>query len=255
MLIKTDPAIIAGYLEDASGYTEGCATQVVIPETEAEIAEYLNAASQRREAITISGGRTGVTAGCVPQNGSILSLERFDQLGNIEKTPDGGSILAQSAVRLDTLKATALAARLLYGPDPTERTGTLGGNVATNASGGQCFKYGTTREHVLGLTMILSTGEKLRLERGQSLCKNNILRFPLDSGRNIECQRPQLPTLKVDKNAAGYYSTPEMDALDLLIGMDGTLGVITEIKLKLLPAPAGIFSLVIVFLCLMNEIV
>jgi D-lactate dehydrogenase (cytochrome) len=247
MLIKDDPTIIAGYLEDASGFTQGCATRVVIPENEKEIAEYLQAASQRKETITISGGRTGVAAGCIPQQGTILSLELFDHLGAIEKTPEGGSIRIQPGVRLDTLKAAVLSAGLLYGPDPTERTGTLGGNAATNASGGQCFKYGTTREHILGLSMILSTGEKLHLERGQSLCKNDLLRFPLNSGRILECQRPLLPKLQVTKNAAGYFSAPDMDALDLLIGMDGTLGIITEINLRLIPAPAGIFSLVLFF--------
>jgi len=247
LLIKTDPKIIAGYLEDASGFTQGAAERLVIPENQTEISDYLKEASCRHEPVTIAGSRTGVAAGCIPHKGTILSLERLNQIGVIKKNNDGGTITVQPAVRLDTLKSVALSAGLLYGPDPTEKTGSLGGNVATNASGGQCFKYGTTRYHVLGLTMVLSTGEITHLERGQTIVHKDMLQYILNSGRLLQCQRPLLPPLKVEKNAAGYFSMPNMDPIDLLIGMDGTLGVITEIKLRLLPLPKGIFSLAVFF--------
>lgn len=243
MLIKTDPAIITGYLEDASGFTEGRADRLVIPESEAEIAEYLAGAAARGETVTVSGGGTGVTAGRIPRGGTLLSLERLDACGEIRRTPGGGELTVGPAVRLETVKAAASRAGLLYAPDPTERTGTLGGNAATNASGGQSFKYGATREHVLGLTLALSTGETLTLRRGQCLADGDLLRLPLSSGRLLEIRRPLLPPLKVAKNAAGFFSEPGMDCLDLFIGMEGALGVITSLTLRLLPAPAGVFSL------------
>ena len=247
LLIKIDPSVITGYLEDASGFTQGYAERLVIPETESEVAEYLKSASRKKESITIVGGRTGVTAGCISQGGTLLSLERLDTLNNIELTGEGGWVTLGPAVRLETLISAASQAGLLYGPDPTEKTGTLGGNAATNASGGRSFKYGATRKHVLALTAVLSTGEILRLERGQSRAFQDLLKFPLSSGRTLECQRPLLPSREVTKNAAGYFSAPDMDPIDLLIGMDGTLAVITSLKLKLITAPAGSFTLAVFF--------
>jgi D-lactate dehydrogenase (cytochrome) len=247
VLIKRDAAIITGYLEDASGFTEGSSDCLVIPENETEVVEYLTQASQRHESITLSAGGTGVTAGRIPLRGTLFSLERLADIGPIQVTAAGAEITVGPAVRLETLKNLAHGAGLIYGPDPTERTGTLGGNVATNASGGQCFKYGPTRQHVLGLTVALSTGETLTLRRGECLAEGDLLRLPLSSGRILEFLRPQLPALGVSKNAAGYFSAPNMDAVDLFIGMEGTLGVITSITLKLLPAPAGVFSLAVFF--------
>ncbi len=247
VIIKHEQHIISGYLEDASGFTDGAAECLVIPETEQDVADYLAQASARHEAVTVSAGGTGVTAGRIPVKGSLLSLERLDTLGPIVHSPEGAEITVGPAVRLETLKAVAQNAGLLYGPDPTERTGTLGGNVATNASGGQCFKYGPTRPHVLGFTVVLSTGERITLRRGQLQAAGDLLRLTTGSGRRIEFPRPHLPELKVAKNAAGFFSAPNMDALDLFIGMEGTLGVITSLTLRLLPAPAGVFSLAVFF--------
>ncbi len=247
MIIKTDPAIIAGYLEDASGFIQGAASRLVIPENEDEVADFLREASAGNEPVTIAGGRTGVAAGCIPRRGSLLSLERLDWLGPITKTNSGNTISVGPSVRLETLKEAVKRAGLMYPPDPTEPTATLGGNVATNASGGQCFKYGSTRHSVLGLTLVLSTGERLTLERGKSSSQEDMLSYYLNSGRRLDCPRPQLGQVRVEKNAAGYFSAPGMDPLDLLIGMDGTLGVITSLTLRLLPAVPGIFSLAIFF--------
>ncbi|MBN1595326.1 FAD-binding oxidoreductase [candidate division FCPU426 bacterium] len=247
MHIHTDPAVIAGYLEDASGFIHGWAKRIAIPENDSDIGGFLESASRQHEPVTVAGGRTGVAAGCIPQGGTILSLERLATLGPVAGNDHNHWIEVQPAVRLEELKSVARSSGLMYAPDPTERTGTLGGNVATNASGGQCFKYGTTREHVLGLEAVLATGEKLCLERACHTLADDLLRYRLASGRTLECRRPQLPLLRVDKNAAGYYSRPGMDPLDLLIGMDGTLAVITRIKLRLLPAPPGVFSLFVFF--------
>jgi D-lactate dehydrogenase (cytochrome) len=247
VLVKTDPSIMAGYLEDASGFTQGWAERLVIPENADEVAIYLQTASLGHKPVTLTGGHTGVAAGCIPQGGALMSLERLNHTGAIRPGPGGGVIQVGPAVRLDALKGEAAKSNLIYGPDPTERTATLGGNVSTNASGGQCFFYGTTREHVLGLTGVLSTGESFSVERGQSFAHGDWLSLPLSSGRLLKFQRPDLPKLEVDKNAAGYFSRPDMDVMDLFIGMEGTLAVLTSLQLKLLPAPAGLFTLAIFF--------
>jgi D-lactate dehydrogenase (cytochrome) len=247
MLIKTDPAILGGYLEDASGFLGGRADKLVIPESEAEVAPFLAEAAARREPVTISGGGTGVAAGRIPRGGTLLACERLQTLGELQRTPGGGEITAGPGVNLEAIKARAVRSGLFYAPDPTERTSTLGGNIATNASGGQSFKYGATRRHVLGLSVALTTGETLGLRRGQVTASGDWLRLPLSSGRVMELHRPRLPVLNVSKNAAGFYSAPNMDALDLFIGMEGVLGVITGATLALLPAPPGLFSLAFFF--------
>lgn len=247
MLIKTDPAILTGYLEDASGLTGGHAERLALAENAAEVAPFLAAAAARREPVTVSGGGTGVTAGRIPRGGVLLSLERLDAVGPVVRTPGGGELTVAPGARLEAVKAAAFREHLIYAPDPTERTGTLGGNVSTNASGGQSFKYGATRSHVLGLSLAFPTGETLSLRRGTVRAEGDWLRLPLDSGRCLEFRRPRLPEVRTAKNAAGLFSAPDMDALDLFIGMEGSLGVITSADLRLLPSPGGTFTLVFFF--------
>lgn len=246
MIIKTDSDLINSYLEDASGYRRGCAEQVVIPESEAEVATFMRQAYADRLPVTIAGGRTGVAAGCIPHSGTILSLEKLQALGPIQAANGENLITVGPAVRLETLKNLADQHHFIYGPDPTERTGTLGGNVATNASGGQCFKYGPTRQHVLGLRVVLANGDLIEIRRGEIIAHGDDLSIPLSNrSGQLTFKRPLLPSIKVDKNAAGFFSQPNMDAIDLLIGMDGTLGIITAVTLRLLPKPNSLFSMVL----------
>jgi D-lactate dehydrogenase (cytochrome) len=244
VIIHHSADIIKGYLEDASGFTAGLADHLVIPENELELAGFLADATAKKTPITLAGGRTGVAAAAIPQGGVLLSLEKFAGLGAVLKTPTPW-IRAGAAVRLVDLAKALTPQGWMYAPDPTEKTGTLGGNAATNASGGRCYKYGTTRAHIRGLRLLLATGESLTLKRGQYFAQNDQLDFFHLLGRRLAFQRPMLPVLGVKKNSAGYFSAPDMDVLDLFIGMEGTLGVITELDLGLMPLPAGIFSLVI----------
>jgi D-lactate dehydrogenase (cytochrome) len=136
---------------------------------------------------------------------------------------------------------------LLYPPDPTERSCFLGGNIATNASGARTFKYGPTRSYVERLRITLATGEVLDLRRGEAHAKDRHIRIPLLSGGAIEAQLPTYEMPHVRKHASGYYVTPGMDLIDLFIGSEGTLGVITEAELKLIHKPEGLLSGVVFF--------
>lgn len=244
MIIKKDPDLIKAYLEDASGFTRGSAGVLVIPEDEQDIVTYFKQAAAQGQPVTLAGGRTGVTAGAIPTRGALMSLEKLNALGPIQSSGEQSIITLGPTIRLEQLKAKAEEHHLIYGPDPTERTGTLGGNAATNASGGQCFKYGPTRDHVVGLRMVLTTGDIVELCRGEHIARDDMLTVPLaNRSGHLTFTRPRLPLLKVYKNSAGYFSKPNMDALDLFIGMDGTLGAITSLTVKLLPAPRGIFTL------------
>lgn len=208
-------------IEDASGF-HGEAECVVTPASEAE----LLAIVAEQIPITIVGARTGLTGGCVPQDGWAVSLEKFRRL---EICP--GRAIVGPGVSLDALQAAAAQTRQFYAPDPTERTASIGGTIATNASGSRSFRYGSTRRHILRLRVLLMTGRVLDVRRGDK----------------IDFDVPALPLPKTTKNTAGYPLAPGMDWIDLFAGSEGTLGIVTEVELQLLPSPAKILAGVVFF--------
>jgi len=213
------------YLIDASGFT-GSAERVFTPATTEEAADVLREAAAQNIPVTVSGAGTGVTGGRVPQGGWVLSMER---LTRIEIHP--GRAVCGAGVTLQDLQAAAAPSRQFYAPDPTEWGASLGGTIATNASGSRSFRFGDTRRHVLALTVVLAGGEILRLTRG--------MKPPVDL--------PVIVPPATTKNTAGYFLRPGMDYLDLFIGAEGTLGVVTEAELALLPVPADLFTGVVFF--------
>jgi len=248
MLSKTNPDEIASYLTDASNMRGGHTTRVVFPTSTAEVAEVLTEASRTHTPVTVSGAGTGVTGGRVPFGGIVLATERLNRILNITPTPAGGTATAEAGVVLQTFQQAVAAQGLFYPPDPTEWSCFLGGTVATNASGARTFKYGTTRNHVRRLVIVLPTGEVLKLSRGQCFADAaGRLQLPLASGRELAVQLPQYQMPRTRKHAAGYFIAPGMDALDLFIGSEGTLGVLTEIEVALLPQPANVLAGIVFF--------
>jgi FAD/FMN-containing dehydrogenase len=213
------------YLEDASGF-RGRAERLFIPEDENGVAEVLQRATIERIPVTISGAGTGVSGGRVPQGGWLLSLEKFRRLEIKCETAFAGA-----GVLLRDLQVAAMAAGQFYAPDPTETSACIGGTIGTNASGSRSFKYGATRQHIIGLHVVLATGEVLHVRRGQP----------------VDFQVPAISIPHSSKHAAGYRLAPGMDWIDLFVGSEGTLGVVTGAELKLLPAPAASLAGVIFF--------
>ena len=151
-------------------------------------------------------------------------------------------------MRLADLQQFVESEGLFYAPDPTERSCYLGGTIATNASGARTFKYGPTRSHVLRIKVALATGELLDLRRGELRADiGGQIKIPLPSGASVEATLPTYQMPKTRKHAAGYYVAPEMDVLDLFIGSEGTLGVVTEAEVALLPKPEGLLSGIVFF--------
>ena len=151
--------------------------------------------------------------------------------------------MAQAGVRLSDLQRFVDSENLFYPPDPTERSCFLGGTVATNASGTRTFKYGPTRNHVQRLTVALATGDVIDLRRGELRAgAGGRIVVPLKSGRSIEAQLPSYSMPRTRKHSAGYHVATEMDVLDLFIGSEGTLGVIVEVEVALLPKSEGLLS-------------
>ena len=248
MLIKTQPDEIQDYLSDASFVRDGNASSVAFPETAEEVASILRDATKTRTPVTISGAGTGTVAGRVPFGGTVIATDKLNRIGDVVRTDDGGQITAEAGVRLIDLQRTVESQRLIYPPDPTERTCFIGGNVATNASGARTFKYGATRKYVEALKIALATGDVIDLRRGELHADTNgRICLPLPSGNLIEAQLPTYQMPHVRKHASGYFVAREMDVIDLFIGSEGTLGVVVEAELKLLPKPEGLLSGVIFF--------
>jgi FAD/FMN-containing dehydrogenase len=235
MIRKNDPGTIAPYLQDASNYSGGNAEEVVIPETVEELAKFL---AQEKRPVTLAGAGTGLTASRIPQDGVIVSLEKLDEIGGLES----GKITVGPAVTLKALNDYLFSTEWFYPPNPTETLASLGGTLATNASGSRSFKYGCTRDFVGEIECILIDGRKLNLKRGlkvsEPLCfeDGSALEFPKITYQSPDC-----------KNSAGFYVHPEMDWLDLFIGSDGTLAVFTKIILQLLPRPEDFVSGILFF--------
>src|SRR5438046_5437121 len=248
MLTKTQPDEIQDYLSDASYVPGGNASRVVFPETAEDVTGILAEATRNEIPVTVSGAGTGTVAGRVPFGGTVIATDKLNHIKQIVHDERGGRAIAEAGVILRDLQRAVEAERLLYAPDPTERGCYLGGTVATNASGSRTFKYGPTRKYVERLKIALATGDVIDLRRGELHADaQGRIKIPLASGRAIEAQLPTYRMPEVRKHASGYYVVPEMDVLDLFIGSEGTLGVIVEIEVRLLPKPEGFLSGVVFF--------
>jgi FAD/FMN-containing dehydrogenase len=212
-------------IEDASGFS-GQADRVLTPASEAELLALLNEAFRDSIPITISGARTGLTGGCVPQSGWSISLEKFQRL-DIEP----GRAVAGAGVSLQDLQGAAARTGQFYAPDPTEWTASIGGTIATNASGSRSFRYGSTRRHILSLKVTLMDGRVVTFRRGDKVD------FPVSS----------IPLPNTTKNTAAYVLHPDLDWVDLFTGSEGTLGIVLEAELQLLPKLEDVLSGVVFF--------
>ncbi len=233
MFRKTDPETIAPYLKDASNFSEGQASEVIIPETREELVAFLK---ENKNPVTLAGAGTGLTASRIPLGGVVISLERFNKMESVIN----GTLRVGPAVTLKDLQIHLKNSGWFYPPNPTESLAAIGGTLATNASGARSYKYGTTRQFVLEADIVLSDGRIASVRRGDTIDRplqlddESTINFPSVNFKSPEC-----------KNAAGYFVQPGMDWLDLFIGSDGTLCVFTECTLKLLKAPADFLSAIL----------
>jgi FAD/FMN-containing dehydrogenase len=199
---------------------------LIVPVDEAGVASALREASAAGVPVTVAGGGTGITGGGVPLGGWVLSVEKLNRL---EIHP--GYAIAGAGVPLRDLQAAAQRSNQFYPPDPTENSAFLGGTISTNASGSRSFRFGATRRWVQGLHVVLADGHQLALSRGDAI--------DFDPGA--------IPLPAVTKNTAGYLLRPGMDWIDLFVGSEGTLGVVTEARVGLLPAPPAVLAGVVFF--------
>lgn len=178
--------------------------------TTEEVAGIMKVCYEHGIPVTTRGAGTGLVGGCTPIcGGVVICTTKMNK--NLSYDLENFAVTVQPGVLLQELADDALAHGCMYPPDPGEKLATLGGNVATNASGMRGVKYGATRDYVKAMTVVLPNGE--------------ITRFGAT----------------VSKTSSGY------SLLNLMIGSEGTLGVITEMTLKLIPAPKATVSLIVPF--------
>lgn len=243
MKFKSDQNEIRDFLNDAANFKGKC-EGVYFPETIEDVIEIVKSANTNKKQLTISGARTGLTGGSVPEDGLVISTAKLNSI--VEINFEKKYAIVQPGVFLSEFKEIISKLKLYYPPDPTEQNCFIGGTIATNASGAKTFKYGPTRNFVEELTVVLPDGDLIKLKRKEVFADNYNLHLETESGKQIEIKLPEIQ-MPDTKHSAGYFIKQNMDAIDLFIGMEGTLGIITEIKLSLLDKPGDVFSMFIFF--------
>jgi D-lactate dehydrogenase (cytochrome) len=222
--VSRDADMIAAVLHDAAHVPGGHAAGVAAPATEADIAGLLAGAA----AVLPIGAQSSLTGGATPMGELVLSTARMNRV--LEVGTD--TVRVQPGVPLVELDRALERAGRYYPPAPTFTGAFVGGTVATNAAGAATFKYGATRGWVQALTVVLAGGSVLDVARGEARAHPEGYFEIVDRGTTRRVPVPRYRMPRVQKVAAGYFAAPEMDLIDLFIGSEGTLGVISEITLR-----------------------
>ena len=226
----------SGFLEDAAHFPGGHATGVVFPRTAEDAREILLTSSS----VLPIGAQSSLTGGATPMGELVLSTSKMRRI--LETTPT--HVTVEAGLTIAELQEHLATAGAWFPPAPTFTGACAGGIVATNAAGPATFKYGSTRDWVDGLVVVLVDGTILELRRGARHASGRRLDLETRSG-TVTVPVPSYVMPQVSKRSAGYFAAPDMDAIDLFIGSEGTLGVITQVTFRVLsPAPVTALALV-----------
>jgi len=212
--ISSDRSVRETYEADASGL-HLLPDLVARPESVDDVVELVRKAVSERFSITCAGAQTSTTGASITDTGMLLSLRSLDRIS----APDekARTIRVEPGALVGEIKRRAAAVGLLFAPDPTsEEESTIGGAIACNASGARTFKYGATRRHVRALKVVMASGELMEFRRSD-----------------------------LEKNTVGYAFAH--DPIDWFIGSEGTLGIVVEAELSLLPLPRHVIGLAVLF--------
>ena len=212
--LERDSALREGFASDASGLRM-VPDAIARPASPEEVVAIVRECASARMPITAAGGQTSTTAASIADSGVILSLRGMDRIIDVDE--QARTIRVEPGAIVSDIKRAAAEHGLLFAPDPTsEESCTIGGSIACNASGARTLRYGATRSHVRALTVVLASGETVELRRN-----------PLE------------------KNTVGYDMVH--DPIDWFVGSEGTLGVVVDAELALLPLPPRVTGLSIPF--------
>jgi D-lactate dehydrogenase (cytochrome) len=227
---------LSAFLEDAAHYPGGHAAGVVSPRTTAEVADAIT----RARTVLAIGAQSSLTGGATPMGEVVLATSRLSRI----LREDAALITVEAGVSVAAMQQHLAARGAWFPPAPTFAGAFAGGIVSTNAAGAATFKYGSTREWVHAVTVVLADGTVLELQRGARHARDRRFEIATKSGV-IEVQLPRYRMPAVAKRSAGYYAADNADLVDLFIGAEGTLGIVTEITFRVLsPAPQSALALV-----------
>lgn len=251
----------AEYSSDESKKTGCNPERIFFPETADEVSAAVAEIAKSGGRATVSGARTGIAGGAVASAENLLSVSRIRGPVTVSKG-EGDRWFARvpSSLSLDNL-SSILATKdviseyevpdnLFYPVDPTEKSASIGGTVATNASGARTLKYGPTRDWVRSIDIVLADGSACTIERGKYLLSGKTMELKRKDGSSLLIPIENIPWPDT-KHTAGYYMRPGMDPIDLFIGAEGTLGIVTQVELALSARPAQRLGL---FLFLKSDI-
>jgi D-lactate dehydrogenase (cytochrome) len=240
----TDPEVLAGFLEDASGTAGGRAAGLVRVRGEAEAAALLRSTTGRGLPVIAQGARSSLTGGAVPRGELVLALEGLDRVREIRTEGAEGVAVVEPGATIESLQEAARERGLDYPGGPTHRAASVGGTVATNAGGPATFRHGVTRDWVRRVRGILAGGDVIDVRRGEAVAgPGGSFEIETTDGGRRQVPVPvayRTPPLK--KVSAGYFVAEETDLVDLLVGSEGTLAVFTEIEVRLVARPAAEIS-------------
>jgi D-lactate dehydrogenase (cytochrome) len=248
------------YLCDESKLAHQGAHYLFFPTNEGELSAIFKEMNEKNVTVTLSGARTGLVGGAVPYGGAIVSLERFDKIRGLRYDTHSKEwrVRAECGVTIRDLNNWAMKkdfpglaesgspetkaflkkykesdTTYFYPPDPTEMGAALGGTVSTNASGARTYKYGATRNWVRCIRVMVASGEVLEIPRGTYFATPAGEFTIINSKGNKTIVKIPQYAMPNTKNAAGIFSAPHMDLIDLFIGSEGIFGAITVIEVAL----------------------
>jgi glycolate oxidase len=212
--VSRDMSVREAYEADSSGL-HLIPDLVARPETVDDVIELVKKAALDHTSITCAGAQTSTTGASITDMGMLLSLRSMNHIGQLDEK--ARTVRVGPGALVGEIKRTVATAGLLFAPDPTsEEESTIGGAIACNASGARTFKYGATRRHVRALKVVMASGELMEFRRSD-----------------------------LEKNTVGYAFAH--DPIDWFIGSEGTLGVVVEAELALVPLPRHVVGLAIFF--------
>jgi D-lactate dehydrogenase (cytochrome) len=225
----------SAYLEDAAHFPGGHAAGVVLPRTDADVADALRSDT----AVLPIGAQSSLTGGATPMGEVILSTAKMT---GVAIAP--GRVEVGAGVTVAEMQERLAEAGAWFPPVPTFTGACAGGIVATNAAGAATFKYGSVRRWVEALTVVLADGTILDIRRGALVASQGRFEIDTRSGR-VAFAVPSYRMPNAAKCSAGYHAAPDMDLIDLFIGSEGTLGVITRVTFRTVtPAPNIVLAMV-----------